>query len=214
MTKSGRIRASKGSKAWRGAASLPRGVLDAQLCFALYAASRATTAAYRSPLAELGLTYPRYLVLLALWDQDAVPVSTIGERLFLDFGTLSPLLKKLESDKLIARVRDTTDERVVRAVLTKRGRNLRRSIQRMQSDLACQLDLVPGSVVKLRKQLWMLLQDLMKAGSNVDESHLFNDGHRSRRARGARPLGGWGPRRRADSPEGIRWPRQGWHNKP
>ena len=170
-------------------------------------------AAYRSPLAELGLTYPRYLVLLALWEQDDVPISTLGERLFLDFGTLSPLLKKLEADKLIARVRDTTDERVVRAVLTERGRNLRGSVQRMQSDLACQLDLVPSSVVKLRKQLWMLLQDLMKAGSGMGDSHLFDYDHRSRRPRGARPVSGQSARRRSDTSEDVWWSRQGWRNK-
>jgi DNA-binding MarR family transcriptional regulator len=168
-------------------------------------------AAYRSPLANLGLTYPRYLVLLALWEQDAVPIGTLGERLFLDFGTLSPLLKKLEADKLVARVRDTNDERLVRAVLTERGRNLRGSIERMQSDLACQLDLVPSSVDRLRKQLWMLLQDLMRAGSNMDESHPFNYGHRSRA--GSRPVVGRSPRRRSDASAGIRWPRQGRRNK-
>ena len=213
MTKSSRNGTSKRPRAWRGVASAPRGMLDAQLCFALYAASRATMAAYRSPLAKLGLTYPRYLVMLALWEQDDVPISTLGQRLFLDFGTLSPLLKKLEADKVIARVRDTTDERVVRAVLTERGRKLRIPVQRMQTDLACRLDLVPSSAAKLRKQLWMLLEDLIEVRRIQDKPDLLDSSHRSRRSRGKRPLSGRRAGPGTDNSEKVWWSRQGWRDK-
>ncbi|PHV64467.1 MarR family winged helix-turn-helix transcriptional regulator, partial [Williamsia muralis] len=79
--------------------------LDQQLCFALYSASRATTAAYRPILDELGLTYPQYLVLLVLWEDEPITVRRLGERLQLDSGTLSPLLKRLESAGLLVRQR-------------------------------------------------------------------------------------------------------------
>jgi len=126
--------------------------------------------------------------------------------------TLSPLLKKLEADKLVARVRGTTDGRMVRVVLTARGRSLRRSLMRMQSDLACRLGLVPTSVVRLRKQLWMLLQDLIKASSDMDEADSFEYGHRSRRLGGASALRRRGAARSTSS-EGVWWSRQGWRNK-
>ncbi|MFF0989919.1 MarR family winged helix-turn-helix transcriptional regulator [Kocuria nitroreducens] len=99
--------------------------LDAQLCFALYAASRATTAAYREPLAELGLTYPQYLALLALWEEDGRTVSALGSRLRLDSGTLSPLLKRMEAGGLLERRRGHDDERRVTVHLTPAGHRLR-----------------------------------------------------------------------------------------
>ena len=184
MKKTDRNALPKRTTPWRGGASTPKGILDKQLCFALYAASRAAMGAYRLPLAELGLTYPRYLVMLALWDEDDIPISTLGERLFLDFGTLSPLLKKLAADKLITRVRDTADERIVRAVLTTRGRNLRSSVNCMQSDLACRLGFSPSTVIHLRKRLWMLLRDL----ANIKRRELATN-IRQRRPRIARLSG-------------------------
>ncbi|NLE79177.1 MAG: MarR family transcriptional regulator [Rhodococcus sp.] len=99
--------------------------LDRQVCFALYSASRATTAAYRTMLDRLGLTYPQYLVLLVLWEQDGIGVRDIGERLELDSGTLSPLLKRLDTLNLIERRRRTTDERRVDIHLTDAGTALR-----------------------------------------------------------------------------------------
>ncbi|GAA1773628.1 MarR family transcriptional regulator [Kocuria aegyptia] len=99
--------------------------LDAQLCFALYAASRATTAAYREPLAELGLTYPQYLALLALWEEDGQTVSALGSRLRLDSGTLSPLLKRMETAGLLERRRGHDDERRVTVHLTPAGHRMR-----------------------------------------------------------------------------------------
>lgn len=99
--------------------------LDRQLCFALYAASRAMTKLYRSLLEPLGLTYPQYLVLLVLWEADGLAVNEVGDRLALDSGTLTPLLKRLEAAGLVRRVRDTADERRVLLHLTPEGRALR-----------------------------------------------------------------------------------------
>jgi DNA-binding MarR family transcriptional regulator len=99
--------------------------LDRQLCFALYAASRAMTRAYGPVLEPLGLTYPQYLVMLVLWETDDRTVGELGDRLGLDSGTLTPLLKRLEQRELIGRSRDPADERVVRIRLTDAGRALR-----------------------------------------------------------------------------------------
>lgn len=99
--------------------------LDHQLCFALYSASLAMTRLYQPLLGALGLTYPQYLVLLALWEQDDVTVSALGDRLGLDSGTLTPLLKRLEAAGRLQRVRDAADERRVRLRLTADGRALK-----------------------------------------------------------------------------------------
>jgi len=99
--------------------------LDNQLCFALYSASLAMTKLYKPLLDKLGLTYPQYLVMLALWEEDAQMVSALGQRLSLDSGTLTPLLKRLESSGFVSRVRDTADERRVHIVLTATGRRLK-----------------------------------------------------------------------------------------
>ncbi|MFY0578782.1 MarR family winged helix-turn-helix transcriptional regulator [Cystobacter fuscus] len=96
--------------------------LDDQLCFALHAASRAMTGAYQPLLEELGVTYPQYLVLMALWEEDGARVSRLGERLYLDSATLTPLLKRLESRGLVERRRSQVDERVVEVFLTPEGR--------------------------------------------------------------------------------------------
>ena len=99
--------------------------LDNQVCFALYSASLAMTKLYKPLLDTVGLTYPQYLVMLVLWERDGVTVSELGERLFLDSGTLTPLLKRLETTGHIARIRDAEDERRVRISLTAQGRALR-----------------------------------------------------------------------------------------
>jgi len=99
--------------------------LDHQLCFALYSASLAMTKLYKPLLAPLGLTYPQYLVLLVLWEGDGVTVSQLGERLALDSGTLTPLLKRLEAQALVQRLRDAGDERRVLLRLTAAGRALK-----------------------------------------------------------------------------------------
>jgi len=98
--------------------------LEQQMCFALYSANLAMTKLYRQLLAKLGLTYPQYLVMLVLWQQDKLIVSEIGERLFLDSATLTPLLKRLELAGLLVRYRATEDERQVIIALTEEGRAL------------------------------------------------------------------------------------------
>jgi DNA-binding MarR family transcriptional regulator len=100
-------------------------LLDNQLCFALYSASLAMTKVYKPLLADLGVTYPQYLVLLVLWERDALVVSDIGDRLGLDSGTLTPLLKRLEGLGLLGRERDPEDERRVRITLTPDGHALK-----------------------------------------------------------------------------------------
>ena len=103
----------------------PALLLDNQLCFALYSTSLAMTKIYKPLLAPLGLTYPQYLAMLVLWEQDGVMVSELGDRLYLDSGTLTPLLKRLEASGLIARLRDVADERRVHVTLTAAGRKLK-----------------------------------------------------------------------------------------
>lgn len=105
--------------------SNPALLLDNQLCFALYSTSLAMTKLYKPLLETLGLTYPQYLVMLVLWERDGLMVSELGERLFLDSGTLTPLLKRLEAMALLARLRDAQDERRVRVTLTAKGRALK-----------------------------------------------------------------------------------------
>lgn len=99
--------------------------LDNQLCFALYSASLAMTKLYKPLLDELGLTYPQYLVMLVLWEGDGLMVSELGQRLGLDSGTLTPLLKRLEAAGLVSRMRDAADERRVHIHLTAGGRRLK-----------------------------------------------------------------------------------------
>jgi DNA-binding MarR family transcriptional regulator len=100
-------------------------LLDNQLCFALYSASLAMTKLYKPLLDDLGLTYPQYLVMLVLWEGDRLMVSELGQRLCLDSGTLTPLLKRMESTGLVSRMRDAEDERRVRIQLTAAGRKLK-----------------------------------------------------------------------------------------
>lgn len=98
---------------------------EQQICFALYSASRSITARYRDLLAPLGITYPQYLVMLILWEKGTSTVSEIGDRLELESGTLSPLLRRLEAQGLVSRSRSATDERVVEISLTPEGDDLR-----------------------------------------------------------------------------------------
>jgi DNA-binding MarR family transcriptional regulator len=99
----------------------PALLLDNQLCFALYSTSLAMTKLYKPLLAGMGLTYPQYLVMLALWERDDVTVSELGERLFLDSGTLTPLLKRMETAGFLLRSRSAQDERRVQITQPKSG---------------------------------------------------------------------------------------------
>src|SRR3954463_13864789 len=105
--------------------------LDNQLCFAVYAAAQAFNATYKPLLEPLGLTYPQYLVMLVLWQEDRLTVSRLGDRLGLDSGPLTPLLKRLETAGLVSRLRDAADERQVRITLTAAGRALKQKAKRI-----------------------------------------------------------------------------------
>ncbi|MCB8821518.1 MarR family winged helix-turn-helix transcriptional regulator [Microvirga rosea] len=139
--------------------------LDNQLCFALYSASHAFGRAYRQFLDPLGLTYPQYVVLLVLWEKDDITVKDIGEKLFLDSGTLTPLLKRLEAGGLIRRIRDREDERQVRIRLTDSGRALKEKAQDIPKTIGCILDLPSDEVSALRRQLGDLRGKLQAAVS-------------------------------------------------
>ncbi|KJL36475.1 MarR family winged helix-turn-helix transcriptional regulator [Microbacterium azadirachtae] len=109
---------------------------DEMVCFALYAATRATTQAYRALLEPWGLTYPQYLVLVTLWLDGDQTVSSLGDRLQLDSGTLSPLLRRMESSDLIVRERRSSDERVVSIGLTPHSRRLREELREIPRQIA------------------------------------------------------------------------------
>ncbi len=119
--------------------------LDDQLCFALYAASRAMTSRYRPGLDALGLTYPQYLVMIVLWDEGPVTVGTLGRRLRLDSGTVSPLLKRLEASGLISRTRRRDDERSVEIRSTPAGDALRERATAVTGAIAATLSDVDHS---------------------------------------------------------------------
>jgi DNA-binding MarR family transcriptional regulator len=137
--------------------------LDNQFCFALYSASHAMTKTYKPMLDRLGLTYPQYLVMLVLWEQDAILVKEIGARLFLDSGTLTPLLKRLEANGLVSRNRDPHDERQVRIVLSAQGRALRQQAEQIPEQVLCASGQELGSLGRMRGDLARVRDDLFKA---------------------------------------------------
>ena len=137
--------------------------LDNQLCFALYSASLAMTKTYKPLLDKIGLTYPQYLVMLVLWQEEDLLVKSIGEKLFLDSGTLTPLLKRLEASGLILRTRDLQDERQVRITLTREGRALKRRAQDIPSQVLCASGQPVDALVSLRSQLALIRDDLIRS---------------------------------------------------
>jgi DNA-binding MarR family transcriptional regulator len=138
-------------------------VLENQFCFALYSASHAMTKAYKPLLDRLGLTYPQYLVMLVLWEQDAILVKDIGARLFLDSGTLTPLLKRLEANGLVTRNRDPQDERQVRISLRAEGRALRAAATAIPAQLLCASGQEAVTLSRLRAELSSVRDDLFKS---------------------------------------------------
>lgn len=128
-------------------------LLDNQLCFALYSASLAMTKLYKPLLEELGLTYPQYLVMLVLWERDGVTVSELGQRLYLDSGTLTPLLKRLEGVDLVARIRDVADERRVHISLTAAGRKLKAKANKIPGCILSASHCSLPEVVQLTRQI-------------------------------------------------------------
>jgi DNA-binding MarR family transcriptional regulator len=136
--------------------------LHNQLCFALYSASHAMTRTYKPMLDKLGLTYPQYLVMLVLWEQDGVLVKDIGSLLFLDSGTLTPLLKRLESAGLVERKRDKIDERQVRISLTDAGRTLRTAAEEVPKQILCASGQSLEDLLRIRSELGTVRDALLK----------------------------------------------------
>jgi DNA-binding MarR family transcriptional regulator len=137
--------------------------LDNQLCFAVYAAAQAFNATYKPLLAPLGLTYSQYLTMLVLWEKDGLTVSTIGDRLGLDSGTLTPLLKRLESTGLLSRTRDAADERQVRIALTAAGRSLKQKAKSIPAKLLCASGMTLAEIKGLHGALGRLGANLRAA---------------------------------------------------
>ncbi|MFI6870058.1 MarR family winged helix-turn-helix transcriptional regulator [Nocardia sp. NPDC050406] len=142
--------------------------LDQQVCFPLYAASRAVTAVYRQELDALGLTYPQYLVMLALWERDGRGVGDLCEALALDTGTLSPLLKRLATAGLVERVRSAADERRVEIRLTDSGRALRARARDIPKRLAAATGLSEQELKALRDTLLRLTDALTDRTRNEE----------------------------------------------
>lgn len=136
--------------------------LENQLCFALHATSMAFTRAYKPVLAPLGLTYPQYLVMLLLWERDNRTVSEIGEPLHLDSGTLTPLLKRMETAGLILRKRDPSDERVVRVTVSGAGQALREQAKGIPAAMGCVIGLELDSIIALKKEIAILGDNLRR----------------------------------------------------
>ena len=131
--------------------------LSNQLCFPLYAAARKVTGLYQPYLQPLGLTYTQYVTLLVLWEEDGQSVSALGERLFLDSGTLTPLLKKLEQRGLVRRERSREDERVVLVRLTDEGRALKEQAREIPMKVGGCIQLSPEEALSLYQTLYKLL---------------------------------------------------------
>jgi len=136
----------------------PTVALDDQLCFALYAASRAVTARYRPMLDAVGLTYPQYLVMMLLWESDHQTVGQLGARLALDSGTLSPLLKRLTSAGLVTRHRRVEDERSVSISLTDEGRDLREKCFAISEEMIGAIGFNTGEFDDLKGKLRLLIE--------------------------------------------------------
>jgi DNA-binding MarR family transcriptional regulator len=136
--------------------------LDNQICFAVYSAAHAFNRVYKPLLDRLGLTYPQYLVMLSLWERDGVPVKDIGERLFLDSGTLTPLLKRLETAGLVKRTRSTEDERQVLIALTPQGQALKEKARNVPQSILQASDCSVAELVALKSEI-VSLRDRLNA---------------------------------------------------
>jgi DNA-binding MarR family transcriptional regulator len=134
--------------------------LDQQLCFPLYAASNLLTKLYQSSLRELGLTYPQYLVMMVLWERDGQGVSEIGERLYLDSGTLTPMLKRMEAAGLVCRQRLSSDERRVSISLTSLGKSLRKKALTVPAAMRGSVSMSTSEAAQLRGSVRQLVRDL------------------------------------------------------
>ncbi|TBW09799.1 MarR family transcriptional regulator [Azotobacter chroococcum subsp. isscasi] len=138
-------------------------LLDNQLCFALYSTSLLMTKVYKPLLQELGLTYPQYLAMLVLWERDGITVGEISARLLSDPGSLTPLLKRLETEGLLSRIRSSRDERVVELHLTERGRALYERARQIPSCIVAASEQTPDALAALKEELIRLRNSLQKA---------------------------------------------------
>ncbi|MCK1357232.1 MarR family transcriptional regulator [Bradyrhizobium sp. 199] len=136
--------------------------LDNQICFAVYSAAHAFNRVYKPLLDRLGLTYPQYLVMLVLWERDNVPVKDIGERLFLDSGTLTPLLKRLEAAHLVKRTRSSEDERQVLIALTAQGHALKEKARNVPHSILAASDCSVPELVAMKDEI-VALRDRLNA---------------------------------------------------
>jgi DNA-binding MarR family transcriptional regulator len=142
--------------------------LDDQICFPIYLAARLVVNAYRPLLEGLGLTYPQYLVMLVLWEHDSISVSALGERLHLDSGTLTPMLKRLEKMELIQRRRSGDDDRVVENELTAAGRALKRKAAKIPVQMMCNAQLEMRDIAAIRPVMDDLIRRLLPLQSNAE----------------------------------------------
>ncbi len=136
--------------------------LPQQVCFALYSANNAMMRLYRPLLQPFDLTYPQYVVLLALWQQDNISLGQLGTATLFDSGTLTPLVKKLEQKGWLQRVSDASDERVKKVLLTTAGRALETEVATVMPALRCQVALPESQLLALREQAQQLLQQLQQ----------------------------------------------------
>lgn len=134
--------------------------LDVQLCFALHASARAISKVYMETLRSEHVTYPQYLVLLVLLEEDGLSVSEIGDRLHLDSGTLTPLIKRMEKLEFVTRQRSTEDERSVHVYLTDQGRSLRHIALKAREVVVDRLDMSEADIIEMRKQLMEITKRL------------------------------------------------------
>jgi DNA-binding MarR family transcriptional regulator len=141
--------------------------LDSFLCFAVYSAGHAFNRVYKPLLDKLGLTYPQYLLMVALWDLDNQTVGALGEKLFLESNTLTPLIKRLESVGLLARTRDPADERQVRVRLTARGRALREGALELPACILAASGLKPQDLRRLTSEISALRSALESYSADI-----------------------------------------------
>lgn len=139
--------------------------LGNQLCFPIYACARKITTAYTPLLKPLGLTYTQYITMMVLWEEQEITVHDLGERLYLDSGTLSPVLKKLEKMGYVTRERKKEDERVVIASITEEGRALEQKLEHVPGTLACQINrkqavITPEEAERMKTELYRIIDAL------------------------------------------------------
>ena len=141
--------------------------LENQICFPLYACARRVTGLYTPHFKELGITYTQYIVFMVLWEKDGIPVKELGRKLYLDSGTLTPLLKKMEKSGYITRERSPEDERVVQIFLTDEGRKLKSRLYDVPEQVGMCVNLTPEEAATLYTLLYKVLGDDKSKGESL-----------------------------------------------